>query len=182
MPFHFVVFIICLQILSEYEVAHVATINHTLLVIRCWSFRCFYCKLASAECLQWMHSAETRTFFFFFLRVFMYCVFTRMPGESYRRRFRSLMCSCDVFRALINSLCLFLDGFWLMLVSRGWVINLDTCFVITCWTCLIFVIDTVQELTMFSGMKDSVFLNCESDLWFDELSFVQVKIAWLSGK
>ena len=121
-------------------------------------------------------------FFFFFLRVFMYCVFTRMPGESYRRRFRSLMCSCDVFRALINSLCLFLDGFWLMLVSRGWVINLDTCFVITCWTCLIFVIDTVQELTMFSGMKDSVFLNCESDLWFDELSFVQVKIAWLSGK
>ena len=27
-----------------------------------------------------------------------------MPGESYRRRLRSLLCLCDVFRALINSL------------------------------------------------------------------------------
>ena len=37
---------------------------------------------------------------------FMYLVFTRMPGESYRRRLRSLLlCICDVFRAaLINSL------------------------------------------------------------------------------
>ena len=36
---------------------------------------------------------------------FMYLVFTRMPGESYRRRLRSLLlCLCDVFRALINSL------------------------------------------------------------------------------
>ena len=35
----------------------------------------------------------------------MYLVFTRMPGESYRRRFRSLLlCSCYVFRALINPL------------------------------------------------------------------------------
>ena len=30
----------------------------------------------------------------------MYLVFTRMPGESYRRRLRSLL--CYVFRALIN--------------------------------------------------------------------------------
>ena len=37
---------------------------------------------------------------------FMYLVFTRMPGESYRRRLRSLLlCLCDVFRALINSPC-----------------------------------------------------------------------------
>ena len=37
----------------------------------------------------------------------MYFVFTRMPGESYRRRLRSLLlCSCDVLRAPINSLCL----------------------------------------------------------------------------
>ena len=37
--------------------------------------------------------------------VFMYFVFTRMPGECYRRRLRSLLlCLCDVFRALINSL------------------------------------------------------------------------------
>ena len=37
------------------------------------------------------------------LWVYTYLVFTRMPGESYRRRFRSLLLySCDVFRALIN--------------------------------------------------------------------------------
>ena len=36
---------------------------------------------------------------------FMYLIFTRMPGESYRRRPRSLLlCLCGVFRALINSL------------------------------------------------------------------------------
>ena len=36
---------------------------------------------------------------------YMYLVFTRMPGESYRRRLGSLLlCFCDVFRALINSL------------------------------------------------------------------------------
>ena len=35
---------------------------------------------------------------------FMYLVFTRMQGESYRMRLRSLLCLCDVFRALINSL------------------------------------------------------------------------------
>ena len=35
----------------------------------------------------------------------MYLVFTRMPGESFRRRLRSLLLYlCDVFRALINSL------------------------------------------------------------------------------
>ena len=36
---------------------------------------------------------------------FMYLVVTRLPGESDRRRLRSLfLCSCDVFRELINSL------------------------------------------------------------------------------
>ena len=34
----------------------------------------------------------------------MYPVFTRMPGESYRRQLRSLLYLCDVFWALINSL------------------------------------------------------------------------------
>ena len=35
----------------------------------------------------------------------MYLVFTRMPGESYRRRLRSLLLYlCYVFRVLINSL------------------------------------------------------------------------------
>ena len=31
------------------------------------------------------------------------CAFTYMLGESYRRRPRSFLCLCDVFRALINS-------------------------------------------------------------------------------
>ena len=36
---------------------------------------------------------------------FMYLVFTRMPGESYHRRLKSLLLYlCYVFRALINSL------------------------------------------------------------------------------
>ena len=36
---------------------------------------------------------------------FMYLLFTRMPGESCRRRFRSLsLYSCDVIRVLITSL------------------------------------------------------------------------------
>ena len=41
---------------------------------------------------------------------FMYLVFTCMPGESYCRQLGSLLlCLCDIFRALINSLvCLFL--------------------------------------------------------------------------
>ena len=34
---------------------------------------------------------------------FMYLALTRMPGESYRRRLRALLsCLCYVFRALIN--------------------------------------------------------------------------------
>ena len=38
---------------------------------------------------------------------FMYLVFTRMPGESYRRGLGFLLlCFCDVFRALINSIVL----------------------------------------------------------------------------
>ena len=51
-------------------------------------------------------------FFFAFLSlkmylwwIFIYLVFTRMPGDSYRRRLRSLLSYlCYVFRALINSL------------------------------------------------------------------------------
>ena len=35
---------------------------------------------------------------------FIYLVFTRIAGDTYRRRLRSLLsCLCDVFRALINS-------------------------------------------------------------------------------
>ena len=39
------------------------------------------------------------------LVVYIYLVFTRTPGESYRRHLRSLVLYlCYVFRALINSL------------------------------------------------------------------------------
>ena len=31
-------------------------------------------------------------------------VFPHMPGESYSRQFSSLLCLCDIFQALINSL------------------------------------------------------------------------------
>ena len=40
----------------------------------------------------------------------MYLAFTRVPGESYRKRLKSLLLYlCDVFRALINSLCVDFD-------------------------------------------------------------------------
>ena len=49
---------------------------------------------------------------------FMYFVFTCMPGESYHRRFGSLLlCSWDVFRDLINS--------FYVLVPSGWVFNFN---------------------------------------------------------
>ena len=50
---------------------------------------------------------------------FMYLVFTRMPGESYRRRLRSLLLYlCYVFRALINSLVCWYPALVLPLSSR----------------------------------------------------------------
>ena len=46
------------------------------------------------------------------LMAFTYHVFTRMTGVSYRRRLGSLLCLCDVFRALISSrVCLFVSLF-----------------------------------------------------------------------
>ena len=50
----------------------------------------------------------------------MYLVFTRTPGENYRRRLRSLLlCLCDVFRPLINShVCLFFHVFSFSLGSE----------------------------------------------------------------
>ena len=42
-----------------------------------------------------------------------YLVFTRMPSKSYRRRLEFfLLCLCDVFRALINSLVYWFCHFW----------------------------------------------------------------------
>ena len=38
--------------------------------------------------------------------IYLYLVFTRMPGENYRKRLGSfLLCLCYVFGALINSVC-----------------------------------------------------------------------------
>ena len=57
-------------------------------------------RTATSTFTQLLNSAEDVP-----LVKFMYRVFTRMPGESYRRRFRSLLLYlCYVFRALINSL------------------------------------------------------------------------------
>ena len=50
----------------------------------------------------------------------MYLVFTRMPGESYRRRLRSLLLYlCYVFRVIRNSLCVDSDRvLWVLFCFR----------------------------------------------------------------
>ena len=55
---------------------------------------------------------------------FMYLVFTRMPGESYRRRLMTLLLYlCCVFRALINSqLCWFIK----IPVSESFLLSIGT--------------------------------------------------------
>ena len=56
-------------------------------------------------CTLYLHACLVRVTVDVPLVEFMYLVFTRMPGESYCRRLRSLLlCLCDVFRMLINSL------------------------------------------------------------------------------
>ena len=59
-----------------------------------------------------------KSFFDVSLVEFVYLVFTRMPGESYCKRLRSfLLCSCDVSRVPVDSLCLLIaHRFWLGLV------------------------------------------------------------------
>ena len=52
---------------------------------------------------------------------FMYLVFTRMPGESYRRRLWSLfLCLCYVFRAVINSFVFFSSVHFSPQAFAGW--------------------------------------------------------------
>ena len=57
---------------------------------------------------------------------FMYLVFTRMPGESYRWRLRSLLLYlCYVFRTLINSLVLILHlSYFTLLLLCSYVVKL----------------------------------------------------------
>ena len=79
-------------------------------------FHLFQCCLTSTETVRIIRDGESRTVSSAFTQLlsfvlenvplveFTYLVFTRMPGESYRRRLRSLLlCLRDVFRALINS-------------------------------------------------------------------------------
>ena len=50
---------------------------------------------------------------------FMYPVFTRMSGESYRRRLGSLLYLCYVFRAKLTPLCVdSVQALWASLCSR----------------------------------------------------------------
>ena len=59
----------------------------------------FLCALCSVYILS------TPLFLYVPLEELMHLVFYCMPGQRYRRRLRSLLlCLCDVFRALINSL------------------------------------------------------------------------------
>ena len=79
----------------------------------CWSLCTLYLP-SSAEhermylwwslCTLYLPSSAEHERMYRSLLEFMYFVFTRMPGESYRRQLRSLLCLRDVFRTLINSL------------------------------------------------------------------------------
>ena len=78
---------------------------HTCAAVCAWNGG-FVCQWRGAG---WGYSGGEHPFFFFFfeavlLVVFMYHVFTCMPGESYCRQLRSLLCLWGVFWALINSL------------------------------------------------------------------------------
>ena len=62
---------------------------------------------------------------------FMYLVFIHMPGKSYHRRLGSLLlCLCEVFQALINSLMCLFFVFIVVFVVVGCV--LWGC----CWVCV----------------------------------------------
>ena len=68
-----------------------------------WELLCMY--LWCSLCTLYLHACQVRVTVYVRLVEFMHLVFTRMPGESYCRRLRSLLlCLCDVFRTLINSL------------------------------------------------------------------------------
>ena len=52
-------------------------------------------------------------------------VFTRMPGESYFRRLRSLLYLCYVFRALINPCELILFVGYLLTIGKNYSVLVD---------------------------------------------------------
>lgn len=76
-----------------------SVINSSLLILICIA------RLATQDTF-----ARYRLKYNLSLRIYLWwtfytVLFTRVAGESYLRRFRSLFCLCDVFRALITSLC-----------------------------------------------------------------------------
>ena len=89
---------------------------------------------------------------------FMYLVSTRMPGESYRRRLRSLLYLRYVFRALINSLVswfctsalglvlfqIFVQSCFVVVVFCGRYLTQRTIMILNCWTKL-----TVEKVVCF---------------------------------
>ena len=111
----------------------------------------------------------------------MYLVFTRMPGESYRRRLRSLLLYlCYVFRALINSLvcCCCSDDCHLvpdvMLESVLWQDVLMTVILCqtSCWVCSVavcsddchFVPDVMLGFVLWQDVLMTVIL-CQTSCW-----------------
>ena len=98
----------------------------------------------------------------------MYLVFTRIPGESYRRRLRPLLqCLCDVFRALINSLvrcscCFFLTfcsdlGQELLMLISLFVLTLDEN---SCCQRFSFFLDFRQTSTFCSDFSQTSTFPC----------------------
>ena len=123
----------------------------------------------------------------------MYLVFTCMPGESYRRRLRSLLtCLCDVFRALINSLvCWFTNFFEIhdMLVLQRLRITIAPIFRLSNGQCGCFCCPTLQAKTnmrervlqlQFSGVVQAFYqqeLNtCHNLYWFCTNLCIEVKV------
>ena len=70
-----------------------------VLTISRWLLWVLFPELCVSYCSQNCVSVEDVP-----LVEFMYLVFSHMPGESYNRWLRSLLCLCDIFGALMNSL------------------------------------------------------------------------------
>ena len=76
--------------------------------------------------LLWYKTSKTHSEEKVPLVEFMYLVFTRMPGDIYCRSL--LLCLCDVFRALINSL---MCGFQTLKVKTNILYRVHLCSKVT---------------------------------------------------
>ena len=113
----------------------------------------------------------------------MYLVYTRMPGESYRRRLRSLLYLCCVFPKLMNSLVCWLicpfspcrgrsssasSSHASLLQAIGSVMSLALCLLVVSLS-LFQAIGSVMSLVLCPLV---VSLYRPGDRWCDDLSFV----------